>query len=282
MRFGRILLLGSFFFYLQGESAFPAEVLREATTVTCSQGRSARVQLRSTDRLPDATGVAKVERQGGITTVAAELDGLKPATLFGGDYNTYVLWVVSPDGRIINLGEFMLDGTRSQLQATTNLSTFAIFVTAEPHYLVTIPSAFVVLENEAGKHGSTIRHPILQGIYNFERGSLEDVKEARGKVHTEVKQAFTAVRLAQRARADVLAKDELSQAEHALDETLRLFRHRADQNEITAQARETVRLAVAAQTLAEDRALLGARVVAEGSGGGNAESPGRGPRGIQQ
>jgi len=223
-----------------------------------------------------------VERRGGITTVAAEVDGMKPATLFGGDYNTYVLWVVSPDGRIVNLGELMLEGTRSQLQATTNLSTFAIFVTAEPHYLVANPSAFVVLENKPGKEGSTVRYPVLQGIYYFERGSLEDVREAKGKVHTEVKQAFTAVRLAQRARANVLAKDELRQAEHALDETVRLFHLRADQNEIIAQARQTVRLAVAAQNLAEDRALLGARVVVEGSGGGNVEGPGRDPRGFQQ
>src|SRR2546428_6853954 len=115
MRFGRILLLGSFLFYLHGESAFPAEVLREATTVTCSQGRRARVQLRSTDRLPDATGVAKVERQGGITTVAAELDGLNPATLFVGASNTYVLWVVTPDGRITDIGVVLFAEARASL-----------------------------------------------------------------------------------------------------------------------------------------------------------------------
>lgn len=280
MRFGRILVLGLFLFHLNGESVFQAGVLRNATTVTCSQGRKARVQLRSTDRIPDAIGVAKVERRGGITSVVVEIAGMKPATLFGGDYNTYVLWVVSPDGRIINLGEFMLEGTRSRLQATTNLSTFAIFVTAEPHYLVTAPSAFVVLENEPDKQGSIVRFPVRQGIYNFERGSLEDVKEAKGKVHTEVKQAFTAVRLAKRAGARVLAKEELSQAERALDETLRLFHQRVDQLEIAAQARETVRLAVAAQNLAEDRALPGARVVAEGSGGGNGEAGRRDLRGF--
>jgi len=223
-----------------------------------------------------------VERRGGITSVAAEIGGMKPATLFGGDYNTYVLWVVSPDGQVSNLGEFLLDGTRSSLQATTDLSTFALFVTAEPHFLVTAPSSFLVLENEPDKQGRNIRYPVLQGVYNFERGSLEDVKEAKGRVHTEVKQAFTAVRLAHRAGARVLAKEELSQAQRALDETLRLFHQRADQNEIAAQARETVRLAVAAQNLAEGRAFLGARVEAEGSGGGNAETPRRDPRGFLQ
>ena len=49
--------------------------------------------------------------------------------------------------------------------------------------------------------------------------------------------------------------------------------------EIAAQAHETIRLALAAQRLAEDRAFLGARVQMEGTGGGKGEAGRLGPRG---
>src|SRR5207249_7056046 len=85
------------------------------------------------------------------------------------------------------------------LAASTDATSFAVLVTAEPHFLVSAPSAFVVLENRPARQAPGIRYQLLEGVYNFERSSLDDVKPAKGRVHTEVKQAFTAVRLAQRA-----------------------------------------------------------------------------------
>jgi hypothetical protein len=206
---------------------------------------------------------------------------MKPASLVGGDYNTYVLWVVPPGGRAENLGELQLDGERAALAASTDATSFAVLVTAEPHFLVSAPSAFVVLENRPARQAPGIRYQLLEGVYNFERSSLDDVKPAKGRVHTEVKQAFTAVRLAQRAGAARLAPEELNEAQRALDETFDLWRRRVDRMEIATQAHETVRLALTAQRLAEDRAFLGARVQVEGLGGGNGEAGGRNPRGQQ-
>jgi hypothetical protein len=267
------------FFFTCGTAVLCRDAVRETSAITARQGTMTKVQLRSTERLPDAAGEAKVERRGGTTEVEVHLDAMKPASLFGGDYNTYVLWVVPPGGRAENLGELQLDGDRARLDASTDATSFALLVTAEPHFLVSAPSAFVVLENRAAPQARGIRYQLLEGVYNFERSSLGDVKEAKGKVHTEVKQAFTAVRLAQRAGAARLAPKELSEAQRALDETLDLWRQRVDRTEIAAQAHETVRLALAAQRLAEDRAFLGARVQVEGSGGGNEEAGRRSPRG---
>jgi len=68
------------------------------------------------------------------------------------------------------------------------------------------------------------------------------------------------VRLAQRAGALELAQPVLLQAEHALDVTFERLRGGGNRDEIEALARNTVRLAVGAQTLALGRAFQNARV----------------------
>ena len=241
---------------------------RQIAAIKVRPGESERIRLRSTDRLPGAAGEVRIERKGGTTEIEVKLDAMKPASLFGGDYNTYVLWAVPPGGPAENLGELELEGDRSSLHAGTGAQTFALLVTAEPHYLVTTPSAFTVLMNKPEPEAQTIEYQVVEGVYHFERSSLSDVKEARGKVHTEVRQAFTAVRLAQRAGAARLAPEELGDAQQALDRTLELWRQRGDRLGIVRQARQTVRLALAAQHLAEGRAFQDARIRTEGSGGG--------------
>jgi len=253
MKFGCRLAISLIIFLFERQNLVHAATLREATTVTCSEGHTETVDLRSTERLAGASGEARLERNGRSTDIEVEIRAMRPASLFGGDYNTYVLWIVSPDRQMVNLGELLLEGNRSRIHSTTRLTTFAILITAEPHYLASTPSAFVVLENKPNKRSSRIQHPVVEGVYNFQRSNLDDVKEAKGKVHTEVKQAFTAFRLAERAGAADFATYELRLAGRSLDETLHLSHTGIHRNELEAQARHTVRLAVAAQHLAQDR-----------------------------
>lgn len=119
---------------------------REALAIAFTEDDTS-VPLRGTERLPDASGEAKVERRSGATEIEVELDEMKSASHFGGDFNTYVLWTISPEGLMSNAGEFVLEGNRSKLNVTTPLQTFAMVVTTEPHFAVTIPSSFVVLES---------------------------------------------------------------------------------------------------------------------------------------
>jgi hypothetical protein len=242
--------------------------------------KTERILLRSTDRLPEASGAVRVERRGGTTDIDVEIGSMKPASLFGGDYNTYVLWVVPSRGAAENLGEIPLDGDRGRLRASTTATAFAALVTAEPHYLVDTPSPFLILQNEQDTNAPEIHYAVLEGVYNFERSTLADSKRAKGRVHTDVRQAFTAVRLAQRAGAATVASEEFERSERALDQTFSLWHQHAAHDEIAAQARETVRLAVAAQRLARDRGLHGSRLGTEGSGGGNEEPGSRDPQGL--
>jgi len=270
-------LLGVLVWHVRSESgAAKPDAIREASTIVTQQGSNERISLRSTDRLPEASGTVRVERKGGTTELEVEVDSMKPASLFGGDYNTYVLWVVPPQGAAENHGEIALEGNHGKVRVSTGATSFALLISAEPHYLVSSPSAFVILENRRTGH-PTIQYRVVEGVYNFNRATLDSEREAKGAVHSEVRQAVTAVRLAQRAGAPDWALTEYRRAERALNQTLVLWRERVNRNEIAEQARETVRLAVAAERLATDRELKASRM--EGSGGGNDETGSRDPRG---
>ncbi len=99
--------------------------------------------------MPDAKGTAEVASKQGAIHIKSDFQGLEPASKFGPEYLTYVLWAVSPEGRPVNLGEVLLgqDG-KSKLNVTSNLQAFGLIVTAEPYFAVTQPSDVVVLENE--------------------------------------------------------------------------------------------------------------------------------------
>jgi outer membrane protein OmpA-like peptidoglycan-associated protein len=106
------------------------------------------VDFAGTSLLPSAQGTAKVRSKRGTLEVEAEFGNLQSPTTFGGEYLTYVLWAISPEGHAVNLGEVLIGGNdRSKLTATTDLQSFALIVTAEPYFAVRQPSNVVVLEN---------------------------------------------------------------------------------------------------------------------------------------
>jgi hypothetical protein len=212
-----------------------------------------KVELHSTDRLPGANGAAEIRSQSGLTRIDIEVDDMKPAALFGGDYATYVFWLVAPDGQASNLGEFQLIGDESSLSVSTSLEKFAMIVTAEPHYLVSAPSRFVVMED--APLGTPVEYRGHDGYYNYQRDTLAGMSEAESRVRTDVRQAFSAVRLAQRSGAGELAKIEMAAADDALDLTLTLSQQGLDRHATELQARATVRLAVAAQRKAREEEI---------------------------
>ena len=57
------------------------------------------VDFAGTALLPSADGKAKVRSKRGTMEVEAEFGNLQNPTTFGGEYLTYVLWAISPEGR---------------------------------------------------------------------------------------------------------------------------------------------------------------------------------------
>src|SRR5262245_12266559 len=78
-----------------------------------------KIDFRGTVLLPHAKGEATVESKSGRVEIAAELARLEPASRFGPEYLTYVLWAITPEGHAKNLGELLTDaGNDSHLRVT--------------------------------------------------------------------------------------------------------------------------------------------------------------------
>ena len=235
----------------------PDRFVLQVLTMTYDK-RSTGVTFSATERLPGSSGQAKVEQKKGVTEIEIELDEMKPAWSFGGDFNTYLLWAVSPEGQTDNLGEFILNGNRSKLNVSTRMDTFGLIVTAEPHFMVDQPSPFVVLVNR--DPGTSMRRPsqLVQlerahqnPQYRFERESLRNVPEVHGGVSSALRQAHVAVLLADASGAGRLAPDELREARESLYRAEGAAETRSPTDpDVELMARRTVRLAVAAEKLA--------------------------------
>jgi len=116
-------------------------------------GFEGSVEFLSTMRTPKSNGKAKITRLSATTSIDAYVDDVPPANSFGADFNSYVLWLISPDGKLENAGELVLHGHRRELHTTTTWDSFGMFVSAESNCLVKAPSQVVVLVNANAVNG---------------------------------------------------------------------------------------------------------------------------------
>src|SRR5215211_6033468 len=127
------------------------DVERKTVAITYPLEETVTVKFRGTTLLPRLKGEAKVRRAGRRgTRIELSVEDLPRASELGGIYTTYILWAISPDGHVDNLGEIKRGGSvfvDSKIDVTTPLQTFALILTAEPHFLMKVPSRMVVMEN---------------------------------------------------------------------------------------------------------------------------------------
>jgi flagellar motor protein MotB len=227
-----------------------------------------RVDFRGTVLLPDAKGDAVVESKAGRTEVSVKFDRVLAPSRYGGEYLTYVLWAITPEGHAKNLGEMIADGgDHARLHVTTDLQAFGMIVTAEPYAAVRQPSDVVVMENEI-RPDTAGKVELIQAKYELlPRGQYtyvkprdvqpppESAKISMDQYETllEVYQAQNAVQIARAQGADRLAADTLAKAEDLLRQARDMQSRRADRSTVIALARE------AAQTAEDARAIQWAR-----------------------
>lgn len=237
---------------------------RETLAIAYPEDDEVAVKLRGTHRLPGGKGHAEVERKRGATQIKIKLDKMKAASEFGGDYNTFVLWTVSPEGQVVNAGEFVLDGDESKLEVSTPMRTFAMVVTAEPHFAVKVPSRFVVLENTQPEDDVEEIRIVALGFdgaptrYAYDRETLAAAPSPDGDQRTELRQARTAIAIAERAGAARFALPEVERARENLENARAAADADRDKDEIRRIAHNAIRQASEAQHLAERRSFQAA------------------------
>lgn len=222
-------------------------------------GGSTKVDLTGTDLMRQASGEAKVEAKKGVTTIEAEVKGLSQPSKLGTEFLTYVLWVVSPDGRTSNLGEVLINNAgEGKVIVTTQLQTFSLVVTAEPYFSVRHPSEMVVLVNELWKDTKG-KIFVVEEYKLMKRGQYEKVGNPMGlsldlkNVPLEMYEARNAVDIAQSRGADKSAPEIFAKAEGSLKMAENALTRKANKKEIVSLARQTVQFSEDARALAVQR-----------------------------
>ena len=212
---------------------------------------STEIGFRGTSLMPGATGEAKVESKQGVIKINAEMQKLEPATKFGPEYLTYVMWAITPEGRATNVGEVLLNGGRSKLDATTELQSFGLIITAEPYFAVTQPSDVVVMENFV-KRGTTgtieeldAKFELLQrGQYTLNVNPAElKPRVLDRKVPLELYEARNAVQIARWTGAERYATDTYQKAVNGLINAEGYLKGKSGSKPIGTVAREAVQMA---------------------------------------
>jgi outer membrane protein OmpA-like peptidoglycan-associated protein len=222
---------------------------------------STTVDFRGTALLPEARGEAKVESKQGYIEIEVEFDDLQAATRFGPEYLTYVMWAITPEGRATNLGEVILNGTKSKLNVTSELQAFGLVVTAEPYFAVSQPSDVVVMENFVRKdtvgkvEEIDAKYELLKrGLYtvNVTPAELKPIPLDK-ETPLDLYQARNAVRIARWAGADKDASESFQKADALLKQAEGYKDRKAGNKPVAMTAREAVQTAEDARLIALKR-----------------------------
>lgn len=239
-----------------------ADVPRKTTAITYPPGDKVDVQFRGTTRFPRMKGSATIERTARKQTlVKLNVENMPRPFELGPGYATYVVWAVSPDGQVDNIGEIKRSGLSfidSKIEVTTPLQTFALIITAEPHFLVTRPSQQIMLENmypvaRNGKRITTV--PAVQYFGNssdfFRDPRTPEIAETDyARTPPAILQAKQAVALARYAGAERDAPAELNDAITLLTNAENAWQAGRDNDTIDIAARRAVSAAVKAESTA--------------------------------
>jgi hypothetical protein len=196
--------------------------------------------------LTPAGAKAELRRDGTLTRVKVEVERLQAPAGLGAAFTTYLVWAVTPEGFLENLGELNVNGNKGQLNATTRFGQVGLLITAEPHFMVDLPSSAVAYRSMGPRQ--EVRHvavPVEVGTYDY--STLKPVQSSG--VHVSVAQARIAVQIAESAGAERLAAQELRRARVALASMEELLTRAAPLDIVWPAAGEAIRWSQRAVTV---------------------------------
>jgi outer membrane protein OmpA-like peptidoglycan-associated protein len=226
----------------------------KAINYSHAQG-STPIDFKGTVLMPFAKGEARVEGKKGVISVSAKFEKLSPATTYGPQFLTYVLWAVTPEGRASNLGELEIDGTKAKVDGAAAFQAFAMIVTAEPYFAVAQPSDVVVLENVVRPDTVGSVEEVDAKFDLLERGDYSTIttgnESARldPRVPLSLYEARNAVEIAKAAGAEKYANDSFQKAQQLLESAEDAQKHKAGRKDVDMTAREAVQTAQDARTI---------------------------------
>ena len=203
-------------------AAAPASQAGEMTfnTVLYAAGEKVDVPFTTTDRVPKAQLDGTVRVTATQASIELKYSKMEPALLFGGDISAWVVWSISPDGTLENLGELPVRESRGgEVSFTTKNLNFAMFVTAEPFPFVRVPSDLVAfvsgpVKAKLAKNG-TVSFAGLRTDIKREHESIAKMKY-EDKTPVELQQARKALALLERYNASKFAPKQTTDARTAV------------------------------------------------------------------
>jgi outer membrane protein OmpA-like peptidoglycan-associated protein len=238
---------------------FMVNVVSKSTKAVNYRHRSGSTTINfvGTALMPKAQGQAKVDSRSGAISIEATFKEVGTPSQFGAEYLTFVLWAISPEGRPRNLGEILLDGSKSSLKVTTDLQVFGLIATAEPYFSVTQPSDLIVMENEV-RSDTLGKFEIIDAKYELlQRGQYQKLAnvlqlQPDPRVPIEIYEARNAVQIAQSSGADKYAADSFQKAETTLRQSEEYLKRKQRKPAIMI-ARETAQTAEDSRVIALKR-----------------------------
>lgn len=208
--------------------------------------------------MPEARGNAEVVSKPGTIDVDSEFKHMRPANTYGPEYLTFVLWAISPEGRPLNLGEVIPNGSgAAKLKTASNLQSFGMIVTAEPYFAVTHPSDVVVMENYVTNDTNGTVEEVDAKYELFKRGQYTlNVNTSEliplavdTKTPLEVYEARNAIRIAKWTGAEKYAADTLEKAELDLRNAEDMLNSHGNKKALITDAREAAQIAEDARVI---------------------------------
>src|ERR1700730_10167698 len=240
----------------QPASVINIRVSRTVQAVNYRDRASTKIDFRGTPLMSRAEGKAEIEANRGRVGIKAEFDHLELPSIFGSAYLTYVLWAISPEGNPNNLGEVVLEGSKSKLAVTTNLQTFAMIVTAEPYFAVSFPSEVVVIENIVRGDTKGSVSTVDAKFELLKRGTYDDMRLERfttdASAPLSLYEARNALRIAKAQGAAQYAPESWAKAEDAMRRA-EDYQLRKQHKAVPTAAREAVQAAEDARNIAVKR-----------------------------
>ncbi|MFL6468943.1 MAG: OmpA family protein [Pyrinomonadaceae bacterium] len=242
-----------------------ADMARRTMAITYPLEDQINVQFRGTIQFPKMHASAKIKRTSKTgTKIDLSVSDMPRTFQLGAGYATYVFWAISPEGQVDRLGEIKRRGFwefSTKISVTTPLQTFALLVTAEPHFLVTKPSQKIMLENISAATEAGESVPSTTAVHYFGNSSdffrdprtPEIAERDYAKTPSAILQGYQALALARFGGAERDAPEELKQAAELLSNAEASWQAGRDEDTVDIMARQAISTAVKAESLAFER-----------------------------